>query len=353
MNLKNIPVNIITGFLGVGKTTAIQHLLKTKPADEKWAVLVNEFGKVGIDQTAFEEKDGVTIKELPGGCICCSLGLPLTMSLVMLLQRARPDRLLIEPTGIGHPAGIIDTLRKPPFDDTLDIRSTVCLVDPRSLDDPRTLSNEIFQDQINLADVLVINKTDIAESKLTEQLERKATEMFPPKDAVVRAVRGHFDPAFLDGVGANKQASFPASHTSHNHDNHSHPAHEDHTPQAHASDTDTASADSETILQPGRPLVETGSGYGRHSCGWRFHPDDIFDLDRLSLWCQSHRETERIKGAFRTGDNWVLINQVLGEQVVSPLAWRKDSRLEMIATERLDIETLTESLLTCLQDQGK
>ncbi len=105
-NRKPIPINIISGPLGVGKTTTINHLMELRPPEERWAILVNEYGLVGLDaalmQTESERKGGagVEIREVAGGCICCSAGFMFEVSLVFLLQR-RPDRLLIEPTGLA------------------------------------------------------------------------------------------------------------------------------------------------------------------------------------------------------------------------------------------------------------
>lgn len=88
--LKAIPTNVITGFLGVGKSTAILNLLKQKPDNERWAVLVNEFGEVGIDGSLFTgqktEEAGIFIREVPGGCMCCAAGLPMQIALNMLLK---------------------------------------------------------------------------------------------------------------------------------------------------------------------------------------------------------------------------------------------------------------------------
>ena len=95
-------VNLITGFLGSGKTTTLLHLLAHKPANEKWAILVNEFGEVGIDGALLANR-GAALKEIPGGCMCCVNGLPLQVGLNMLLKQTKPDRLIIEPTGLGHP----------------------------------------------------------------------------------------------------------------------------------------------------------------------------------------------------------------------------------------------------------
>jgi G3E family GTPase len=79
-----IPTNLIFGFLGSGKTTAIQSLLAQKPAGETWAVLVNEFGEAGIDGHLLEGQ-GAVVREVPGGCMCCVAGLPMQMGLNMLI----------------------------------------------------------------------------------------------------------------------------------------------------------------------------------------------------------------------------------------------------------------------------
>ena len=95
-----IPVNLIAGPLGIGKTTTINHLLQERPANEKWAVLVNEYGLIGLDAALMDSEPepaqpaGVDIREVAGGCICCSAGLMFEVSLVTLLRR-RPARLLL------------------------------------------------------------------------------------------------------------------------------------------------------------------------------------------------------------------------------------------------------------------
>ena len=107
-NIHNVPTNIISGFLGVGKTTAILNLFANKPASEKWAVLVNEFGKIGIDGRVYKA-NGIEVKEIPGGCMCCAQGLPLQVAVNRLLRETQPDRLIIESSGVGHPGGALNT----------------------------------------------------------------------------------------------------------------------------------------------------------------------------------------------------------------------------------------------------
>ena len=130
--IQSVPTNIITGFLGVGKTSAILHLLKSKPDSERWAVLVNEFGEIGVDGSLFEgqhnEEGNVFIREVPGGCMCCAAGLPMQIALNQLLTRAKPDRLLIEPTGLGHPIEVIEVLTSDYNLEALSIEKTITLV---------------------------------------------------------------------------------------------------------------------------------------------------------------------------------------------------------------------------------
>ena len=148
---KRIPVNIVSGSLGVGKTTTINHLLSLRPENERWAVLVNEYGLVGLDaalmktDASVKGSSGVLIKEVAGGCICCSAGFMFEISLVLLLQR-RPDRLLIEPTGLAALSGILDTLDKPGVREAVDVRAVLCLLDPARFEES-ILSDEV-QDQV-------------------------------------------------------------------------------------------------------------------------------------------------------------------------------------------------------------
>ena len=98
-----------------GKTSLIRSLLAQKPAGERWAVLVNEFGEIGLDAALLAtDVDGVAIGEVAGGCLCCVNGVPFQVGLGRLLRRARPDRLFIEPSGLGHPLALWKQLQAPP-----------------------------------------------------------------------------------------------------------------------------------------------------------------------------------------------------------------------------------------------
>ena len=117
---QNIPCTLVTGFLGAGKTTVINELLATKPSDERWALLINEFGHIGIDGSLLAssqdnnfEQQKIAIREVSGGCICCTSQLPLQIAISRLLSEHNPQRLLIEPTGLAHPRELINQLGAP------------------------------------------------------------------------------------------------------------------------------------------------------------------------------------------------------------------------------------------------
>jgi len=192
-----IPTHLITGFLGVGKTTAIRHLLAHRPAGERWAVLVNEFGQVGVDEQLMEGED-VAIRQVPGGCLCCVSSQAFTVGLNRLIREERPERILIEPTGLGHPARVIETLTGEFYRQVLDLGAVITLMDARHLASPRHREHPTWQDQIRLADVLVANKADLYSDAEREVFLDFARTLDPPKTRTALVSQGTLDPAWLD-----------------------------------------------------------------------------------------------------------------------------------------------------------
>lgn len=333
-SVKKIPVHLITGFLGVGKTTAINHLMAQKPQGERWALVVNEFGQIGVDASLLDAGDDIQVKEIPGGCICCALGLTLSVTLVNLLQRFKPDRLFIEPTGLGHPAGILDLLQGEQFNEVLELHPVITLVDARQLDDPRVMAHETFQDQISLADILVFNKTDLAAAEQIERAVQQAEQLFPPKLAVLTCQQGQLPLRVLDSavqlIAASREHKQVAGH--------------DNT--ASLIRQGGATLPFLALPQPGQPVCQQGDGLGAYSVGWVFHRDDAFDEDRLYQWVDQQKDLLRLKGVFRVGSKtWRSFNKVGSELVVQPVAYRRDSRLELISEQPLDAAALQQQLL--------
>jgi G3E family GTPase len=323
-----IPVNIITGFLGVGKTTAIKHILASKPVNERWAIIINEFGAVSIDHTAIDQQDGLTIKEVAGGCICCTANVPMQVTLTSILRNQKPDRILIEPTGMGHPASILDLLQSKYLKDILEIRATICLVDPRRWADANVRSHETFQDQINLADVLVANKSDLVGEELAEKFNLWANALYPPKLLVESVSNAEINIDWLDiEPFQGRKAQFPQAHA------HEHHHHEEEKIE---------------ILEVGKPIKKLSKGLGMYSCGWIFSPEEIFSLPKIRQFFSTLQGVERAKGVFRTGKDWVFINAVDGEFSVQYIAYRRDSRIELIANYDLDWLVFEVKLKECL-----
>ena len=206
-----IAVNLITGFLGVGKTTLIRHLLKQHPKDETWAVLVNEFGEVGIDAALLDE-DGVAIEEVAGGCLCCVSAPAFAVGLNKLIRQYRPQRILIEPSGLGHPAQILSTLRTPLYSSIIDIQATLCVVDARHLSSQRHREHQTFVDQIHLADIVIANKADQYSAHDEDALLEYMAGLKPTKQHIALATQGQIDITLLSHGTAERQAQFPEAH---------------------------------------------------------------------------------------------------------------------------------------------
>ncbi|GAA0788342.1 CobW family GTP-binding protein [Marinobacterium sediminicola] len=331
--IQSVPTNIITGFLGSGKTTAINHLLKHKPDDERWAVLVNEFGQVGIDGSLIEQQDGIEVKELAGGCLCCALGPSLPITLATLLRRFRPDRLLIEPTGLGHPARIIDTLQSEQFRSVLTLHSIICLLDPGVLLQPETLRHPSFIDQLNLADIIVLNRTDLAdEANITEARELSAN-LFPPKTAIHATTHGQLAREWLDlDHQIQRQARYPQAHAA--------------TP---ARPNILAPINPPTVAEPSKPVRQNGSQGGYYSYGWIFAAEDRFDWQAIQPTLDTMEGILRLKAVLRIGHAWVSYNRNAGQQAdINESAWRRDSRLEILTRQPLAYEIIEKTLIACL-----
>jgi len=333
---KKIAINIIMGFLGVGKTTAILDLLKQKPADEKWAVLVNEFGEVGIDGAILSAESGMTISEVPGGCLCCVSGIPFQVALSNLIAQQNPDRILIEPTGLGHPKNLIRSLTTKEYQQHAELKASICLLDPRQLKNPRYLQHETFNDQCFLADVLVANKTDLSTAVDEKNFYQFAQNMTPEKQQLGWVKNGQLDLAWLD-LDRNENRRAKGSHHSH----------------THASNTDASASDQgesmmPVSLAPGQPYQAfENEGMGYYSLGWLLAEDQVFDHQALSQWLMI-LEVERVKGLLITDKGTRVMN--LRDQVFSEMPTRSlaQSRIEIIHNQSLDKESLEQGLLACL-----
>ena len=330
-SINRVPTNVITGFLGVGKTTAIKKLLSSKPQSERWAVLVNEFGEVGIDSNLFEETteslNGITISQVPGGCMCCTNGLPIQMALSVLLAKSKAHRLLIEPTGLGHPKEVLSMLSRDYYRKTLDVRATLSLVDARKIKDDRYTSNDTFNQQLEVAEVIVANKADLYGPGDFPELLNYVEEKFSLDSKLIYQVEhGALNLEWLHQSALDKNLVSPE----------------------HASAKELSSTLPPNLEAPEEGFISAeNSGEGFFSRGWIFNSDMHFKLDKL-LSLVHGVEAERLKGVFITTKGSVAFNKV--DSVVTQLNLNElnDSRIEVISGRIDTLEGIEAELLTCL-----
>ena len=137
--IQNVPCTLVTGFLGAGKTTVINQLLGARPINDRWALLINEFGHIGIDGMLLTNtqqqnvqnqntNNNIAIREVNGGCICCTSQLPLQIALTRLLSEQQPQRLIIEPTGLAHPHELLRQLSEPHWQTALKMQAVITVL---------------------------------------------------------------------------------------------------------------------------------------------------------------------------------------------------------------------------------
>ena len=325
--MKVTPVNVITGFLGVGKTSTILNLLQQKPADEEWAILVNEFGEIGVDQGLITgqsgPRDDVMVFEVPGGCMCCAAGLPMQMALSQIFFLGEPDRLIIEPTGLGHPAEVLQVLAADAYADQIELHNTLALVDARSVTNEQYCEHPSFIQQVVIADLILANKADLASPQDFARL-RAYLDLHGAADVEMHPVEyGAVELAHLSG-----RSSWSPGRKIHHH------------------------TDPEYIPAAELPMPACGflradnSGEGFESVGWRFSPEKIFNRSKAVSFLKSV-DADRIKAVLITDEGTFGYNISSGMFSEVPIDDCMESRLEVISLQ--SNPCWEETLLGCLE----
>ncbi|HWT70075.1 MAG TPA: CobW-like GTP-binding protein [Pseudomonas sp.] len=317
--LQNIPTHVIAGPLGAGKTSLIKHLLAQRPDGERWAVLINEFGQIGIDAALLtRDVDGIALGEVAGGCLCCVNGAPFQIGLGRLLRKARPDRLFIEPSGLGHPVQLLKQLSETPWEGVLNVLPSVLVLDAEALTAGKTLP-QAQQEALSSAGLLVMNKSE----NLSGADRQRLSAQLPPRPMywtqqatmplsqlpglAARAVKGVSNVVLPKGL-----AQLPAIWT-----------------------------------DPTLPICLSQEQEGGWSIGWRWHPRQTFDTALVAQWL-SGLAWRRAKLVVHSIDGWVSVNALEGSMLQwQPSEWRQDSRIELIFREPQEIETLQKGLDGC------
>lgn len=315
MTAPPIPTHVITGSLGVGKTTAIARLFAAKPEAERWVVILNEFTESGIDvlTVAGQARGEFDVRLVPDGCLCCASELDFTRTLRELVRGQRPARLFVEPSGIGHPAAIVEELLTHQSHGSLALESVVCLVDPSRVA-PVLAGQGVARDQAEVADVLVLSKADLATPAQKAVFASLAAEFYPPKRWIGEAAHGVLPAEALAPPAPRPAfALLPAA------------------PAEHAAATPPAL---ETTPLPALGAERRASTrVGRGVAGWTFERRVGFSRPVLTARLQEAASlgAERIKGVFRTGpEHWALVQVADGRVDVQDSNWRRDSRVEVL-----------------------
>ena len=306
--LKNIPTHVIAGPLGAGKTSLIRNLLAQRPAHERWAVLINEFGLIGLDAALLStDDDGVALGEVAG------------VGLSRLLRQAKPDRLLIEPSGLGHPLVLLEQLREIPWAGVLAVQEPLLVLDAQALAAGIALP-ESQQATLGRAGLLLLNKAegldDTAKVRIQTQL---------PARPIYWTRQGALPLAELPGFSSQADSGGTL----------------DNLPTA-------AAPLPQLWRSPNEPICQNQQQAEGWSIGWRWHPSQQFELLRVQQWLSS-LPWLRAKLVLHSNAGWLSANALNGQALHwQNSEWRKDSRLELIFSEAQEAAALQVAFAQCL-----
>ncbi len=336
-----VPTHVITGFLGAGKTTLLKHLLAQKPVGETWAVLVNEFGQIGLDGALLDADADIAIHEVVGGCLCCTSQLPMQVGLSRLLTKTKPTRLFIEPTGLGHPLQLIEQLSEPHWARALDLRAIISVVDGTRLFETKLIEHETYQAQLALADIVVVSHQD----QMTEKDHVQLTSMNDHLSQIKTVApilfftnHGELDLADIDHPRQlARQTRRSLLHLA---------------PQRNVNFSQDSIDNVVSTDAIELPYHYHEQALAQSVGGWRLPVEWVFDRDRLLGWLLSLQGWVRIKGIIRIysaqkESEWLALNLIPGQISFTSHAGNDDNRLEIITSPDADWDVYEQALMAC------
>ncbi|MCD8442300.1 cobalamin biosynthesis protein CobW [Tenacibaculum dicentrarchi] len=236
---KKIPITIVTGFLGVGKTTLVHNMLKNANG-KRIAVLVNEFGEVDVDGQLIASSEcgdeGCNLVQLPNGCICCTVQEEFLPSMLQLLERKEEiDHIVIETSGLSMPKPLVKAVNWPDLKPHITIDAVITVVDAvgiatgeicdrervqaqRLADDSldhETPIEELFLDQLACADLVLVSKRDLVDDEKFEEIEKLISAKARPNIKIIPVENGELDNTLLLGIEASAEDDVDNRHSIH------------------------------------------------------------------------------------------------------------------------------------------
>ena len=279
-------IDIISGFLGAGKTTFIKKLLKEAIAGEQVVLIENEFGEIGIDG-GFLKDSGIEIREMNSGCICCSLVGDFGKSLEEVLTKYQPDRVIIEPSGVGKLSDVMNAVRDVAKNLEVKLNSAVTIVDACKCKMYMKNFGEFFNNQVENAGTIVLSRTDVADAKKVEADVKMLREQNPNATIVTTPVEQlggaqlleliEKPDTMMEELMAQAKAQFEEHHHHHHDDDdecgcgcgHDHHDHHDHD---HDHDDHDHEEHEHHHHHHHDPDGECGCGHDHH----HHHADEVF-----------------------------------------------------------------------------
>lgn len=325
-------VDVIYGFLGSGKTTFIQNILERWGGQERIVVLVNEFGEVGIDGDLLQGRNGYVV-EMPSGCICCTLQADFRTQMLDICQEIKPQRVVVEPTGVATITQIQQILQAEIFQDSIQKVHNIFIADAQTLMDLYKSNRQFVESQIGNAHLALLNKCDLVDKKKA-QLAISVINSINPSISVLVSEHGQVD-------WAEYQAALAA---------HGDIQHQERTPDSSFSHEleEHPPADSRLHFHPEQDAL------GYESIG-RVYSDVLFHkpaLETLFQDLQKHELGENIvraKGIFQLQQGALLIELASGEMSTQPAQKSQQSKISIIG-RGLSKEEIERRLQKCMQE---
>ena len=219
-------IDIISGFLGAGKTTFIQKLLQEALKGENVVLIENEFGEIGID-SGFLKNSGIEIREMNQGCICCSLVGDFETSLKEVIEKYQPDRILIEPSGVGKLSDILSAVKTVSANLPVHLDGAVTVVDASKAKLYNKNFGEFFDDQIRFATTVVLSRTDIAKEEKVEEAVAIVRKVNPKANLITTPIQELSGRKLLEIIGKEENLEEALleevrEKAAHHHDHHHH-----------------------------------------------------------------------------------------------------------------------------------